>query len=150
MYKTCCGVNVPHDSWILSRKAGSHLLLASHCDRKCIWNNLNVHYDAGIEKKIYSSIAYERPNHFVYTSGRNAMQAKGCEPAFIHSVHICAAGLCVQLHMFVYLCIYCMSAKNRLFSPLPLHILILSVCLSVASLLRSASCTDWAIHVFSK
>ena len=38
-------------------------LLALRCDRKCIWNDLDA-------------CSYVCPNHFICTSGHNAMQAK--------------------------------------------------------------------------
>ena len=66
---------------------------------------------------------------------------------------ICAAGLCIWSHLFVYIC---MSTKNRLFSALLLENLLLSVicclffkfeCLQ-CGLLRPVSCTDRIIHAF--
>ena len=71
-YLMCVCVTVCTKAWF------TFFLLALCCDRKCIWNDLDVRSYAGIE--LFSIFLCARPNHFICTSGHNATQAKRCEP----------------------------------------------------------------------
>ena len=56
-------------------------LLASCCNRKCIQNDLDARTLRWNRTFFLFLRRDTRPNHFICTSGRNATQAKRCEPA---------------------------------------------------------------------
>ena len=55
-----------------------NIRLGERCDRKCIQNDLDTRCSVHVHwnrNQFYSSVRDTRPNHFVCTSGRNAMRA---------------------------------------------------------------------------